>query len=269
MSIQSDYNVDLAKGIPFFTNVFDIVIHNAGLAHFYPRTKVEDNLFLSVNVNGTKNLIKGLENSGRPDCFVLISTVAVYGLIEGQDITEDYPLLAKDPYGQSKIEAENIVRSWCLANGIKLCILRLPIVAGKAPPGNLGSLVKAIKKGWYIGIEKGETRRSIVLAKDVASFIGNNLGIEGIFHLTDGIHPSYKMLEDAITHYLNLSPVYRINLKVAQAIAILGDFIPSFPLNSHRLNKLTCSLTFSDKKARSEVNWSSSSVLDQIHEILS
>jgi UDP-glucose 4-epimerase len=45
-----------------------------------------------------------------PEKFVFISTGAVYGLISGNLISENAPLLANDPYGKSKILAEEILR---------------------------------------------------------------------------------------------------------------------------------------------------------------
>ena len=50
--------------------------------------------------------MRGLEKSGVPKKFVFVSSVSVYGLDAGANINEEYPLLAKDAYGKSKIEAE-------------------------------------------------------------------------------------------------------------------------------------------------------------------
>ena len=33
--------------------------------------------------------------------------------VEGKNINENFPLLANDPYGKSKIEAEKLVSEWC------------------------------------------------------------------------------------------------------------------------------------------------------------
>ena len=43
---KSDYNVDLSKEKPFFNKKFDLVIHNAGKAHFKPKTYDEKKTFL-------------------------------------------------------------------------------------------------------------------------------------------------------------------------------------------------------------------------------
>ncbi|MGG8473430.1 NAD-dependent epimerase/dehydratase family protein, partial [Rahnella sp. PAMC25617] len=101
-----------------------------------PRTAIEKKQFYDVNVLGTLNLLKGLEKAGVPEQFVFISSVSVYGQQSGIFINEDHPLEAKDPYGLSKIEAEDLVLKWCEQHRVVCTILRLPLLVGKNPPGN-------------------------------------------------------------------------------------------------------------------------------------
>ena len=158
-----DYKCDLARQVPLFNKAFDTVIHAAGKAHSVPGTDREKQDFYQVNVIGTKNLLEGLENSSAlPKSFVFISSVAVYGLETGTNIDEDIPLLAKDPYGDSKIQAEMLVHDWSLRNNVICTILRLPLIAGPNPPGNLGAMIKGIKKGYYFNIAGGKTKKSVV-----------------------------------------------------------------------------------------------------------
>jgi nucleoside-diphosphate-sugar epimerase len=107
---NSDYNFDLEKSIPGFDNKFDLVIHAAGKAHSVPETSLEKQAFFDVNFKGTQNLLRGIEESqSLPKAFIFISTVAVYGKDNGVNISENEPLLAKDSYGLSKIQAEQLV----------------------------------------------------------------------------------------------------------------------------------------------------------------
>ena len=195
---NSDYAIHLNSKIPVFKEAIKLVIHSAGKAHFVPETANEKQEFFDVNVNGTLNLLKGLENSTLPESFVFISSVAVYGLETGININEDTALLAKDPYGDSKIQAEILVHDWCLRNNVTCAILRLPLVAGPNPPGNLGAMIKGIKKGYYFNISGGKARKSIVLAEDVAAIIPVAAKIGGVYNLTDGYHPSFNELSAEI-----------------------------------------------------------------------
>jgi nucleoside-diphosphate-sugar epimerase len=260
-----DYKVSLENEIPDFKDNFEIVIHSAGKAHSVPKTDLEKQQFLDVNVLGTLNLLKGLEKVDLPKQFVFISSVSVYGLEFGKLINEDAPLLAQDSYGKSKIEAENLVREWCFVNGIVCTILRLPLLVGPNAPGNLGAMVTAIKKGYYFNIGGGKAKKSMVLAKDVAKFISIVASEGGVYNLSDGFHPDFKTLSNAISFSLNKKQVPNLPLFIAKLIAFVGNFIGSkAPINSLKLKKITTDLTFDDSKARQFFNWQPESVIEYI-----
>uniref|UniRef100_UPI003D7F87D5 NAD-dependent epimerase/dehydratase family protein n=1 Tax=Pedobacter sp. TaxID=1411316 RepID=UPI003D7F87D5 len=187
-----DINVDFVKHIPVLLQCFNLVIHAAGKAHSVPINDLQAQEFHAVNVNGTKNLLKGLELSPKlPESFIFISSVSVYGQDTGQLISEEFPLLATDPYGKSKIEAETIVHNWCEKNNVICTILRLPLIAGPNPPGNLKAMINGIKNGYYFNIAGGKAKKSMVLAEDVAQIIPKVSTIGGIYNLTDGYHPNF------------------------------------------------------------------------------
>ncbi|EOZ95649.1 UDP-glucose 4-epimerase [Indibacter alkaliphilus LW1] len=237
-------------------------IHCAGKAHVVPKTEEEKEAFFKINYQGTVNLLHGLESSGNlPQNFIFISTVAVYGREEGQEIDETFPLLGSTPYAKSKIQAEECLENWCKNKEVNLVILRLPLVVGNNAPGNLGSMEKAIRKGYYLGIGDGSSRKSAVLAKDVAAFIPNLEGKSGVFNLTDTIHPSMYDIEEAIAKKYQ-KKIRRIPISYLQPFTWIGDRFSFFPLNSYRLEKLTSSLTFSDNLASRKLGWRPSSVLE-------
>jgi nucleoside-diphosphate-sugar epimerase len=257
-----DYHCDLSKSTPSFQNSFDLVIHNAGKAHSVPRTNVEIENFFKVNVVGTENLLKGLEIS-IPRQIVFISSVSVYGLDQGSNIKESSILLAKDPYGESKILAEKLVQEWCKRYNVVCTILRLPLVVGANPLGNLGSMIRGIEKGYYFNIGGGKARKSMVLAEDVAKFIVKVAAVGGTYNLTDGYHPSFSEFSSLIARQLGKSKVYNLPLWIARIVAFFGDKLgDKFPLNSNKLNKISATLTFDDTKAREAFGWSPTCVLD-------
>lgn len=258
---SGEYSVYLEKDIPLFKDKFEIVVHSAGKAHSVPRTESEIRQFYDVNVLGTLNLLKGLEKSGLPKEFVFISSVAVYGLEVGNNISEEHPLLAKDPYGLSKINAEKIVQEWCNVNQVKCSILRLPLLVGKNAPGNLGAMVKAINKGYYFNIGGGLAKKSMVLAKDIASFIELVSPIGGVYNLTDGVNPSFNELSLMISK--NKKFFFSLPLGIAKLIGIIGDIMgEKAPINSSKVRKITSNLTFDDSKARQLLNWKPEPILD-------
>lgn len=259
---EGDIRCDLASQPPDLSDKpIRMVVHAAGKAHSVPRTEEEKQAFFRVNQNGTLHLLRALEQLPRlPDAFVLISTVAVYGCEKGENINENTELKGHSPYAESKMLAEALVRNWCRLHGVQCVILRLPLIVGENAPGNLGALVRAIQRGWYVRIGAGLARRSMVLAEDVARIIPKAAQIGGIYNLTDGVHPSVRELENAIAAKTGRRPKLVIPSGFARLVARVGDGINAllgrrFPYDSITFAKLTHSLTFSDEKARQQLGW--------------
>ncbi len=260
---SSDYRINLSSDIPKFNESFDIVIHAAGLAHITPKSKKEIDLIFNVNSNGTRNLLIGLEKSRPPRNFILISTVAVYGKSNGNLIKEDSELKAVDPYGRSKIEAENFVIDWCQKYDVICTILRLPLVVGLNAPGNLGSMIKSLMGGFYFNIAGSSARKSMVLASDVAKFVIRASQVGGIYNLTDGYHPSFFEFSRCITSQLGKGAPITLPFWLVKALALFGDLIGSkAPINTKKLRKITSNLTFDDSQARRAFGWDPTPVLD-------
>lgn len=258
---NSAINADLTVGKIELPKV-NAVIHAAGKAHIVPKTQKEIEEFNLVNVIGTENLLNSLQ-ANLPESFVFISSVSVYGRIDGNLISEEEPLNAKDPYGISKIQAEKLVKSWCKINNVRLSILRLPLLVGAQPPGNLGSMIKAIRNGYYVNIAGGKARKSMVIAQDVACIIPKAFSTEGTYNLTDGFHPSVSDLSRKIALQLGKHQSINIPAWSAVILAKAGDLLGrKFPFNSVKLNKLTSDLTFDDSKARTTLGWAPNPVLE-------
>lgn len=256
------YQVDLTKNIPRLDKQFDLVIHIAGLAHSVPKTKERIEQFYEVNVTGTLNLLNGLDWSALPKMFVYISSVAVYGETNAELINEESDLKASDPYGKSKIDAEKLVLNWCEKNNIICTILRLPLLVGSYPPGNLGDMIKGIKRGYYFNIGGGFAKKSMVLASDVAKFLLRAAKIGGIYNLTDGYHPTFFELSMNIAKQLGKGTPRNLPMSIASFLAAVGDSLgKKSPLNSAKLSKITSDLTFDDSKARKAFGWNPTPVL--------
>ncbi len=261
---KNDVVCNLSENVPVLDKGYDIVLHAAGKAHVVPKTESEKKEFYQVNLEGTKNLCKALEQfPALPEAFVYISTVAVYGLDTGMGITEEAPLKGETPYAESKILAERYLQEWCADKGVSLVILRLPLIAGINPPGNLGAMVRGIKTGRYFSIGKAEAKKSVVMATDVAGLLPLLEGRSGIYNLTDGYDPSFGELEDLISCQMNKRKPLSMPYFMAWMLAKCGDLLGRrAPINSNKLGKIVNPLTFSSAKAQSELKWTPSPVLD-------
>jgi len=262
---EGEVVADLTKPLPPLP-LCDLVVHAAGLAHVIPDKEEVKKAFFDVNVQGTENLLKGLSALPvLPKYMVLISSVAVYGLETGTAIPETAPLLAQDAYGKSKIEAEVRVRNWCSANHVICTILRLPLVFGEEPKGNLAAMWKGIRKGYYFNVGGGKARRSMVLAEDVARTIPIVAPLGGTYHLTDGDHPVFGELSLAMSQRLGRSKPLNLPAGLALLFAQLGNLMgASAPINSRKLQKITSDLTFDDGLARERFGWNPGKILDYL-----
>lgn len=265
-----DLVCDLSKEKPVISQSFDAVIHLAGKAHQIPRNDDDAKVFFDVNYNGLLNLLTAITESGLyPKKFLFFSSVSVYGLDIGNLVTEKTPMNASDPYGKSKAMGETLLQEWGKEHGVIITILRPPLIVGKNAPGNLGDMVTAISKGRYFNIDGGKARRSMVLADDIAPFIVKVWDIGGVYHITDGHHPSFKELSDAITGALKKKKTLNVPYFIVYMAAIGFDFISlllrkPMPVSVYKLRKMRNSYTFDDALARS-VGWQSRSVVSCVN----
>jgi len=274
-SSKNDISLDLAREIPHFRNVgFDLVIHLAGLAHVIVKNEASDDLYNAVNVLGTKNLLTGLSKSGvHVKTLIFASSVSVYDQTKCGDILETHATganKATGAYGRSKLLAEDLIVNWPIEFVQTKVILRLPLVVGANAPGNLGKMIRFIKKRRYIGVGDGHARRSMVLIQDVLALLPRLTGHNGVFNLSDGKHPSFVEMERAISTTLGMRPPTRIPRILAYMLAGIGDSLEKIarikvPFNRSTLTRMTKSVIVSDEKARAELSWSPKSVVDNIH----
>jgi UDP-glucose 4-epimerase len=105
------------------------VIHTAALKSV-PES-VEDPLrYYRVNVGGTVNLLEAMNQAGVTD-FVLSSTAAVYGMAKGE-VTEESPTLPINPYGETKLAGEDLLKDLNAVGKLRAISLRYFNVAGTA-----------------------------------------------------------------------------------------------------------------------------------------
>ncbi len=265
---NADFNCDLSASAPELTGEFDMVIHCAGKAHVIPKTEEEKAAFFKINYDGTKNLCAGIDASGSyPKSFVLISSVSVYGLEYGDNIRESTSLNGDTAYALSKIKAEEFVKYWSTKNGVNYLILRLPLIVGDNPPGNLGSMISAIKRKRFFLINQGKARKSVVVANDLPNLVLQNKDKSGIFNLTDGRHPSFKELDRVLTARLNRRTSPSLPGRLVKVLSIFFGIFPFSPLNYEVFKKMTRDLTFNDDLARDKLNWHPANSLETLSKI--
>ena len=102
----------------------DIVVHCAAALPLYSRADI-----FSTEIEGTRRV---LEEARRAGCqrVVHISSTAVYGIPDHHPLHEGDPLIGVGPYGEAKIEAEQLARA-AREEGFVVPILRPKTFIGK------------------------------------------------------------------------------------------------------------------------------------------
>lgn len=93
------------------------------------------------NVRGSLTLLEAARTHGVKN-LVFSSTAAVYGVPQTTPIREDHPLNPINPYGQTKLAMENMIRDYASAYGMAYAILRYFNAAGADVDGELGTAYK-------------------------------------------------------------------------------------------------------------------------------
>jgi nucleoside-diphosphate-sugar epimerase len=95
---------DVVKGV---SGDVDVVVHLAALLP--PRSEGNRELTLRVNVEGTRNIVEALKDTG--GAMVFASSISTYGITGGEEppVDELRPLRMHNIYSESKIWAEGII----------------------------------------------------------------------------------------------------------------------------------------------------------------
>lgn len=86
------------------------------------------------NVVGMKNLLEGMRQAGIGK-IIFSSSAAVYGEVDVEVISEDHPTRPANPYGESKLIGEWLLRDVGIAHGVHHSSLRYFNVVGSSEPG--------------------------------------------------------------------------------------------------------------------------------------
>lgn len=149
----------------------DVVIHAAGRVHETERGGDALAAFSRVNTEGTLNLARQAMAAGVRR-LVFLSTIKVNGeATAGQPYRpEDSPAPA-GPYGVSKREAEDGLRSLARDGDIELVIVRPPLVYGPGVRANFLSLMRWVDRGLPLPSVRPENRRSLIYLGNLADLL--------------------------------------------------------------------------------------------------
>ena len=214
--------------------------------------------FYETNVDGTRNVLKFIENNNIK-VFVFFSSVAIYGnSLEGKD--EDSSKYPINDYGKSKLKAEKIIKDWSVKNPqCKIIIVRPAVVFGEKNFGNVFNLILQIKSKFYAIIGTGKNIKSIAYVKNVVDSV--LFAIENIedmyfeYNYSDYPQINTAELSKKICNILKIRYPIKIPLILTHIVTYPIDilekiFSTDLKFNSIRVKKFTDSTFFISKKIR-------------------
>lgn len=183
----------------------DTIVHLAGKAH--QMEKIDDQIYFDVNYNHTKNLADAAKKAGVRH-FIFISTIKVFdnsncGILNEKSVCN--PL--KDPYGQSKLNAERYLQSIEDENFI-VSIVRPPLIYGQGVKGNLIKFLKLANKPFPLPFKNIKNRRTMVFLDNLIELINTIIEkrASGVFLASDDVPISTEKLISEIRVNLGKPP---------------------------------------------------------------
>jgi nucleoside-diphosphate-sugar epimerase len=151
----------------------DIVIHSAARVHVMNDVDADPlAAFRKVNVDATLNLARQAAAVGVRR-FVFISSIKVNGEGTAQDraYTADDVPAPMDPYGISKMEAEQGLRELAAETGMEVVIIRPVLVYGPGVKANFLNMMRWLYKGVPLPFGAIRNSRSLVALDNLVDLV--------------------------------------------------------------------------------------------------
>lgn len=179
----------LAQSLPVdLLEDIDVVVHLAGLAH-QPATRQNDpQPYFDLNRDATVKLANAANNAGVKKFLFVSSVKAARYDRASEPNDENVSAEPTDAYGLSKRLAEQALLG-LPPTGMDIIIVRPSLVYGAGVKGNLHTMMRGVRRGWFPLISGGGLR-SMVSVHDLCSVVISLCHANGVanetFIVTDG-----------------------------------------------------------------------------------
>ena len=239
------------------------VVHCAARVHVMDDTATDPlTEFRRINVQGTLNLARQAAAAGVRR-FIFISSIKVNGEATqlGAPFSADDISSPLDPYGVSKMEAEQGLREISTQTDMEVVIIRPPLVYGPGVKANFASMMRWLKRGIPLPLGAIHNQRSLVALDNLVDLIITCLthpaAANQTFLVSDGEDVSttelLRRMGEAMGRPARLIPVPASWLKLAAAMVGKQDVV----------QRLCGSLQVDIEKTRRLLGWSPPVSLDE------
>lgn len=205
------------------------VIHFAGLKAV-GESSSDPLKYYDVNVNGTMQLLSAMQSAGC-NRIVFSSSATVYGTPKFLPYTEEHPLQAINPYGQTKLAVEHMLRDLDVASDeFKMAILRYFNPVGAHPSGEIGEDPTGVPNNlmpFVAQVAVGRREKLSVFGDDYDTVDGT--GVRDYIHVMDLAEAHTRALDVLVEKDTS----FTVNLGTGQGVSVL-QMIEAFKAASGR-----------------------------------
>ena len=195
----------------------DSVIHFAGLKAVGESCQIPVKYYYN-NLTSTLNLLDSMQRH-KVSRIVFSSSATVYGVPKSVPISEDFPLSTTNPYGETKLMIERILKDATVANpDLSVCVLRYFNPIGAHESGMIGEDPRGIPNNLLPYISKvaaGKLECLSVFGNDYDTEDGT--GVRDYIHVVDLALAHLK----AIEYTSNMKGIDYINVGTGNGYSVL------------------------------------------------
>lgn len=252
----------------------DYVIHLAALAHQLG-AKGEGRLdeFMRINAEGTRRLAEAVAASPSVSRLVFTSSIGAVKSVAAETMTASTPCEPQNDYGRSKRAAELAIEEVLRNARPDWCIIRPTLVYGPGNPGNMGRLLKLVKKKMPLPFGAIRNQRSFV-------FVGNL--IDALLHcaitpgasrrtflVSDEENVSTAELTRRLARHAGVSTrIFSVPPSLLRVVGLAGDLAfrvtgKQTGIDSYSVERLTGSLAVDSSLLREATGWRPPFTMDE------
>ena len=232
----------------------DVVVHCASKVHSFDDSIQSISDYELINVISTEEIAKEAVKLNIKK-LIFLSTVKVYGekTFDGKPFNNNTKFSPKDEYSRSKMNAENVLKEISNKYGLKITIIRIPLVYGPKVGANFYNLIKLVNYQIPLPFGNIRNKRSVIFIGNLVDFISkcisSNDSVNKSFVVSDKYPLSTKELVILISKGLkNKVIIFKLPLKILKLFGLISK-------NTKKINRLIESLEVDPKETFEVLNW--------------
>lgn len=218
------------------------IIHLAALSK-EPGSPWRD--YFANNAEATRRLCRAAERAGVQN-IIFTSSMMAFAAGPWRRAENDF-LDADTAYGCSKLQAEEILRTWQAGEAVRrLRIVRPGVVFGPGDQGNMRRLIHGLSRRRFAYIGRQDTVKSCIYLKDMLRLLVHLIDDDGPHDTYHAVYPQPTTIRDIVDainqawgwHRRPPTVPYRLALAAATPFGLIDPLGVRFGVHPRRIQKL-------------------------------